>query len=110
MENASHSGHVETLALDRAGLHHLGDRQPIGLEPGFRLPDFHVLRVYPVERSIELGRGRLPEGLGTLRDHRHEPNPLQPGEGRQILGLGHGEQQVSADLLDPKFEELPRYG
>ena len=94
-------GHIETLALGRAELQHLGDRLPIGLHPRFRLPDFHIARVDLVECGVEFGCRQPARGGGALGDHGHEPDPLQPGEGRTVLGLGHGKKEVSADSRLP---------
>ena len=102
--------HVETLALGRAELQHLGDRETIGLHPRFRLPGFHIARVYLVECRVELSCRHIPESGGTLGDYGHEPNPLEPIEGRRVLGLGHGKKQMTADLFDAQFEELPQDG
>ena len=86
-----------------AGLHHISNRLPIGLQPGFCLPDFHIARVDLLERSIELRCRRMLEASGSLRDHRHESDLLKPSKGRPILGLRDGEQEVSTDL-DPQLE------
>ena len=100
-------GQIEPLALVDPEFEDLGDRLAVGLEARFRLPDLGVPGVDGVEQSVDRG---LDSGLasdpGAPLDERHEPDLLEPGGSAVAqLVLGHREQEVTSDLVQPEVVE-----
>ena len=95
--------HLELLALGGAELEHLGHGLSVGLQPRLGLPGVHEPRLHLVEHGVHGGaRG---DGGGALGDGRGEAGALEPGDGRPVLRLGDGVEQVAVQLADAEVEE-----